>query len=99
MFKIGAATYTFADLAYVILPIAIIWKLNMSMNRRIGLIFLLGVSAFTAFTPIMKTIVATSGVSHGRRRAVQSFPRSTIVFTGTGLRCLLGLCTATLLRS
>ncbi|KJZ69768.1 hypothetical protein HIM_10851 [Hirsutella minnesotensis 3608] len=58
----GQSLYTFADLAYVVLPISIIWKLNMTLKRRLGLVFLLGLSGFTAVISIMKTVVARSSV-------------------------------------
>lgn len=38
------AVYMFADLAYVLFPVLIVWWLNMNLRRRIGLILLLSSS-------------------------------------------------------
>jgi hypothetical protein len=52
---------TFTDITFVFIPVAIIWKLHMPLHRRLGLIFVLGVSLFTAVMSILKTVTATNG--------------------------------------
>ncbi|KAK0666046.1 hypothetical protein QBC41DRAFT_326642 [Cercophora samala] len=49
------SVYTFSDVAYVAIPVAIIWRLNMPLHRRLGLITLLAAMLFTAAMSILKT--------------------------------------------
>ncbi|KAL9620256.1 MAG: hypothetical protein Q9160_005155 [Pyrenula sp. 1 TL-2023] len=50
------ALFTFADLTYVLLPVIIIWRLNMSLSRRFGLILLMCTSLITVAASILKAI-------------------------------------------
>ncbi|KAK3329997.1 hypothetical protein B0H66DRAFT_611191 [Apodospora peruviana] len=63
MMYLGQSSYTFADLAYVILPVAIIWRLNMALHQRVCLILVMSVSILTFALSILKTIWATSGTN------------------------------------
>lgn len=49
------SVYTFSDVAYVVIPVGIIWRLNMTLHRRLGLIALLAAMLFTAAMSILKT--------------------------------------------
>ncbi|KAI1377947.1 hypothetical protein F4677DRAFT_414011 [Hypoxylon crocopeplum] len=60
MMYLGQSFYALADLTFVIFPIIIVWKLNMSLNRRLGLIALIALSLFTCAMSIMKGISAHS---------------------------------------
>ncbi|KAI0426029.1 hypothetical protein F5Y09DRAFT_351682 [Xylaria sp. FL1042] len=55
---IGKSLYTASDLAYVLFPSLVIWRLHMPLHQRIGLVLLMSASLFTATISIMKTIVA-----------------------------------------
>lgn len=59
------ALCTFSDIAFVVIPVAIIWRMNLELSRRIGLIVLMAVSLFTAAASIAKTIFAISEVPIG----------------------------------
>lgn len=48
----------FGDLAYVLLPVMIVWKLKMPLRRKLGLCILLGLSLFTMSIAIVKVIGA-----------------------------------------
>jgi hypothetical protein len=58
-----AALYALADLTFVIIPIVIVWRLKMAMNRRIGLVALLGMGAFICAMSIMKGVSAISSTA------------------------------------
>jgi len=49
------ALFTFADLTYVLFPVIIIWRLNMPIQRRIGLALLMCTSLVTMAVSILKT--------------------------------------------
>ncbi|KAF2651753.1 hypothetical protein K491DRAFT_636917 [Lophiostoma macrostomum CBS 122681] len=54
--------YTFSDLTYVLIPVALIWRLNMPLQNRIGLIILMCVSLITMVMSILKTVyIARAG--------------------------------------
>ncbi|KAI3316506.1 hypothetical protein HD806DRAFT_527829 [Xylariaceae sp. AK1471] len=46
--------FTFADLTYVLFPVVIIWRLNMSLSRKVALIFLMCTLLPTAAASIIK---------------------------------------------
>ncbi|KAI0407022.1 hypothetical protein F4802DRAFT_612656 [Xylaria palmicola] len=50
------SVYTFADLAYVLCPILIVWRLNMNLRRRIGLIILFLGGVLTTTLSILKAV-------------------------------------------
>jgi hypothetical protein len=54
------ALFTFSDLSYVLLPVLIIWKLNMPIRRKIAIILLMALSLLTMSASIMKTVTAQS---------------------------------------
>lgn len=47
--------YTFADVSYVLIPVAIVWRLKLALHRRLGLIALLAAMLATAVMSILKT--------------------------------------------
>ncbi|KAI2621139.1 hypothetical protein GGR54DRAFT_90052 [Hypoxylon sp. NC1633] len=49
------ALCAFTDLTFVFLPVMFIWRLNMPLRRRVGLMALMGVSVITAVLSILKT--------------------------------------------
>ncbi|KAI0975802.1 hypothetical protein F4678DRAFT_457154 [Xylaria arbuscula] len=49
--------YSVCDLAYTIFPIFFVWKLNMAMRTKIGLIILLGLSVVTFAAALSKAVV------------------------------------------
>ncbi|XDG04480.1 hypothetical protein ABKA04_004095 [Annulohypoxylon sp. FPYF3050] len=53
------ALFCFSDVSFVLFPIIIIWRLNMSVRRKLGLGALLGLSLVTMAATIEKTIVTT----------------------------------------
>ncbi|KJZ71731.1 hypothetical protein HIM_08873 [Hirsutella minnesotensis 3608] len=53
---VGQCLFTFCDLTYVLFPVIIIWRLQMPMHRRIGLIVLMAASLFTMSMSIMKLV-------------------------------------------
>lgn len=61
MADMSAAFYILADLTLVVIPIFIIWRLNMAMSRRLGLTALMAFEFFTCSMSIMKGISAISG--------------------------------------
>ncbi|KAI1386130.1 uncharacterized protein F4822DRAFT_431003 [Hypoxylon trugodes] len=54
----GQSLYTLADFTFVIFPIFFVWRLNMSLNRRLGLIVLIALSFITGGISIMKGVLA-----------------------------------------
>ncbi|KAF2280230.1 uncharacterized protein EI97DRAFT_455140 [Westerdykella ornata] len=57
---VGQSLFTFSDLAYVLFPVMIIWRLNMPTHQKLGLITLLGLSIFTMMASVMKTVTSQS---------------------------------------
>lgn len=49
------ALYIFSDLTYVLFPVAFIWRLQMPLHNRIGLILVMCMSLFTMAMSILKT--------------------------------------------
>ncbi|KAK8054933.1 hypothetical protein PG993_000160 [Apiospora rasikravindrae] len=58
-----AGFYAIADITFVLIPIMFIWKLQTSLERRVGLIALMAMGLFTAALSIMKGIAADPGPS------------------------------------
>ncbi|KAK3314584.1 hypothetical protein B0H66DRAFT_641951 [Apodospora peruviana] len=54
---LAQSLFTISDLTFVLFPTIIIWGLNMTLKRRLGLIILLSVSLLTAAASILKTLV------------------------------------------
>lgn len=50
------ALWTFTDLTFVLFPILIIWRLQMALKQRIGLVLLMSVSLVTMALSILKTV-------------------------------------------
>lgn len=50
------ALWTFSDLTFVLLPVMVIWRLQLALHQRIGLVLLMSVSLFTMALSILKTI-------------------------------------------
>ncbi|EPE28202.1 integral membrane protein [Glarea lozoyensis ATCC 20868] len=59
--NVGGALFALGDLCYVLFPVMIVWKLNMALRQKLGLIFLLAMSLFTMGCSIAKAVVAASG--------------------------------------
>jgi hypothetical protein len=49
--------YAFTDLTYVAFPLAIVWRLNMSVRRRIGLMTVMGLSLVTLAAAVLKIAI------------------------------------------
>ena len=56
------ALFTFADLTYVLFPVMFIWKLNMPLKQRLGLILLMTASLLTMAASVLK-LIAVQGAS------------------------------------
>ncbi|KAI0893749.1 hypothetical protein F4806DRAFT_504126 [Annulohypoxylon nitens] len=54
----GQSVYALADLTFVIVPVVIVWKLNMTLSRRLGLISLISFSLVTCAMSIIKGVSA-----------------------------------------
>ncbi|KAI0173704.1 integral membrane protein [Hypoxylon sp. FL1284] len=50
------AMWTFSDLTFVLFPVMVIWRLQMALRQRIGLVLLMSASLFTMVMSILKTI-------------------------------------------
>ncbi|KAH8897332.1 hypothetical protein GQ53DRAFT_887691 [Thozetella sp. PMI_491] len=59
---VGQALFTFADLTFVLFPVMFIWKLNMPLQQRIGLMVLMAASLLTMAASILK-LIAVQGAS------------------------------------
>jgi len=67
--SINQSVFTFSDLAFVLLPIIIIWRLNMPLRQKVGLIILLALSLLTMVMSIMRTVwivISYSGNTLGK---------------------------------
>lgn len=53
--------FALGDLFYVLLPVIIVWKLNMPLSRKVGLCLLLAMSLFTMAASIAKAVAANPG--------------------------------------
>lgn len=53
------ALFAFADLSYVILPVSIIWRLNMSLRTKIGLGIILSLSFISFVGSVMKAVTSS----------------------------------------
>ncbi|KAM5492715.1 hypothetical protein MaudMau93_001431 [Microsporum audouinii] len=53
---LSQSLWTFTDLTFVLFPVMIIWRLQMSLGKRIGLILLMSASLLTMSMSILKTI-------------------------------------------
>ncbi|KAK7990066.1 hypothetical protein PG989_010381 [Apiospora arundinis] len=60
---VGQGLYALADLTFVLIPIVFIWKLQMSLDRRLGLIAIMAMGLFTCAMSIMKGVSAIPGAS------------------------------------
>lgn len=60
--RLHQVLFAFSDLAYVILPIAFIYRVQMPRVRKIGLILLLGLSVLTAGSCIAKISIMILGL-------------------------------------
>ncbi|KAK7917920.1 hypothetical protein PG985_009794 [Apiospora marii] len=58
---IGQSLYTLSDIVFVFWPVLIVWKLQMPLGRKIGLIIMLAGSLVTAVISIQKTVIAQGG--------------------------------------
>jgi len=50
------ALWTFSDLTFVLFPVLVIWRLQMALRQRVGLIILMSMSLVTMVLSILKTI-------------------------------------------
>lgn len=57
---LAQSLFTFSDLTYVAIPVWIIWNLNMSLRKRVGLVSIMSVGLFTMAASIMKTVTSQS---------------------------------------
>ncbi|KAI1213729.1 uncharacterized protein F4807DRAFT_456276 [Annulohypoxylon truncatum] len=56
---LAQALFAFADLSYVILPVWIIWRLNMSLRTKVGLGIILGLSCISFVGSVMKAVTSS----------------------------------------
>jgi hypothetical protein len=56
--NVAQSLFAFADLAYVILPVSIIWKLNMPFRNKLGLGIVLSLSLISFVGSVMKPVTA-----------------------------------------
>ncbi|RYO78254.1 hypothetical protein DL764_010134 [Monosporascus ibericus] len=49
---------TFSDLAYVLFPVSVIWKLHMPLRQKLGLVARMAMSLVTITAPILKTVLS-----------------------------------------
>ncbi|KAF2757489.1 hypothetical protein EJ05DRAFT_391150 [Pseudovirgaria hyperparasitica] len=69
--------FSFSDITYTFFPIAIIWKLQMPLKKKIGLATIMAFSLVTALASIMKTVLSqppTGEQTDAQYHAVQSLP-------------------------
>ncbi|KAJ4371316.1 hypothetical protein N0V83_004533 [Neocucurbitaria cava] len=59
--NVTGALFALGDILYVLLPVLVVFKLNMPMRRKLGLIILLALSIFTMGCSIAKAVYAESG--------------------------------------
>ncbi|KAL2043495.1 hypothetical protein N7G274_003802 [Stereocaulon virgatum] len=52
--------FTFSDLTYVLIPVVLIWDLNMAIRHKLGLISVMSFGLFTMVASIMKTLTSQS---------------------------------------
>lgn len=50
--------FTFSDLTYVSIPVVIIWDLNMSLHKKLGLVFVMSLGLL--FVPYISQLCETS---------------------------------------
>ncbi|KAI2603719.1 hypothetical protein GGR54DRAFT_622476 [Hypoxylon sp. NC1633] len=55
---VGGSFFALGDLTYVLLPVIVVWRLNMQFRRKLGLCVLLALSLFTFAISIVKTTLA-----------------------------------------
>lgn len=56
--------YAFSDLTFVLFPVIIVWRLNMPIHRRIGLVFVMALGLVTLASALLKfsiIIITTFG--------------------------------------
>ncbi|KAK8024994.1 hypothetical protein PG990_002817 [Apiospora arundinis] len=53
---VGGALFAFGDLTYVLLPVMVVWKLHMPLQRKLGLCILLALSLVTMGVAITKAV-------------------------------------------
>lgn len=56
LLTLAIALWTFSDLTFVLFPIMVIWRLQMALRQRIGLVLLMSASLFTMVMSILKTV-------------------------------------------
>ncbi|KAI0835718.1 hypothetical protein F5Y06DRAFT_117464 [Hypoxylon sp. FL0890] len=52
------ALYFISDISFVLWPVIIIWKLNMALRRKVGLVILVGLSLITAGASLAKLVIS-----------------------------------------
>ncbi|KAI0173478.1 hypothetical protein GGR52DRAFT_543196 [Hypoxylon sp. FL1284] len=62
---VGGSFFALGDLTYVLLPVVIVWRLNMQFRRKVGLCVLLALSLFTFAISIVKTTLAQGDQQQG----------------------------------
>ncbi|ETS86527.1 hypothetical protein PFICI_00355 [Pestalotiopsis fici W106-1] len=77
-----SALWTFSDLTIVLLPVMVIWRLQMTLRQRIGLVLLMSVSLFTTAMSILRAV----GLNHIADQ--QSGPTATDVQYNASLEIL-----------
>ncbi|KAI1433458.1 hypothetical protein GGR50DRAFT_502673 [Xylaria sp. CBS 124048] len=61
--SISQALFAFSDLAYVFMPVCIIWKLKMPLHQKVGLIFVLSLSLISFVGSVMKPVTTAKAHS------------------------------------
>ncbi|KAI1764661.1 hypothetical protein GGR53DRAFT_306995 [Hypoxylon sp. FL1150] len=77
------ALYSFSDFTYVFFPVIIIWKLNMSLNRRMSLIAIMMLSLITMGASIVKTIASKILSVVGTEEVWWANPSATVISSGS----------------
>lgn len=62
------ALFTLSDLAYVLLPCSIVWKLNMPLRQKISITILMAASLFTMAASIAKTVITQTAAATGSQK-------------------------------
>lgn len=82
--------YTFSDLAYVLFPTVFIWKLNMPLRRKVGLILLMAASLFTVSMSILRIVGMTTVANPGTSNEDYQYNSSiAVLWSGLEQSCVI----------
>ncbi|RYP58492.1 hypothetical protein DL769_008935 [Monosporascus sp. CRB-8-3] len=91
---VAQSLLTFSDLAYVLFPVSVIWKLHMPLRQKVGLVALMAMSLVTMTASILKTVLSniipkiTAEAPAGLMPDVQ-YVSSLSIFAGNVEQCLV----------